>query len=403
MINYYKCVTSSKKVLGSIEIQEFLDKIKEGDENLDNIIDAREYYDENAVKYVNIKRNLLPCYTLNFTFNHSRGNNNITGSTGYIYLDIDGTTDIDLTNSLIYATWISLSGYGRGALVKVDNLTHDNYSYNYELISKKLGVKSDNGAKKSTQVNVLSFDPNIYINNVSSSWLAIDTEKTHYSNNTKNNTTIPNVMGSFNIVPIRYDNLDELIENVEFNGEVIHDFKTKVKYSKVKIPYKGIPVGCRNSMLTGITYQKRALNPSIEKLHLFRYINKINRNDCYEPLSINEINTIVDYVMNVEDIKPVLNDERRFVFNSDYELSTREKRQEVMKVLNSDRVKKSKMNMEYAISVWDFETDGNISQKGLALKIPMNIKTVKKYYPLYKSDIRMLNNIYGSNKNNNLK
>lgn len=399
MINYFKSVTSSSNVLGSIGIQDYLNKIKQGDENLNNIKLARDYYFDDAIKYVNIKRNLLPCYTLNFTFNKFRRNTNLIDSTGYIYIDIDGTTDIDFTNPLIYATWISLSGYGRGALVRVENLTNENYKSNYDLISNELGIKSDNGARKITQLNVLSYDPDIHINNDSKVWLAkeltIDKiEKTQYSNNIKINPIIANVMGPFNEESIRYDNLDELIENVEFNGDVIHDYRTKVKYSKVKIPFHGIPEFNRNRMLSSITYQKRALNPRIEKSHLFRYINKINRDKCYEPLPVSEINSIVDCIMNIDNIVPTQNAERRFVFNSDYALTIKEKRQEVMKVINSDRRKKSKMKIENTILEWDYKSDGKITQKGIANKIPMNIKTVKNYYPLFKSDIQTLNNKY---------
>jgi len=400
MINYYKSVTSSSKVLGQLSAQEFLKKIKEGDENIENIELAREYYFDDAVKYVNIKKNLLPCFSLNFTFDNIRRNCNIIGSTGCIYIDIDDSIDIDLSNPLIYSTWISLSGFGRGTLVKVENLTRENFSINYELISKELGVESDNGAKKISQVNVLSYDPNIYINNSSDVWIAkdlslTDKEKTHYSIKIKTTNTIATVMGS-NMPLLRFDNLDELIENVEFNGDVIHDYRTKITYSKVMIPFNGIPIGKRNSTITAITYQQRALNPLIEKSFLFRIINKINRKSCEVPLPVNEIDSIVKHVMNIENIVPIENANRRFVFNKDYGLTSTEKRQEVMKILNSDRTSKSIKNIENAINEWDFNIDGKITQKALSLKIPMNIKTVKKYYPEFKSEIQQLNNEFDS-------
>lgn len=401
MMNSFKCVTSSSNVLGTLTNQEFLDKIKYGDENLDNINLARENYFVDEVKYVHIKKNLLPCYALNFTFDQFRRNNNIINSTGCIYIDIDGSTDIDLTNPLIYSTWISLSGNGRGALVKVDNLTQENFSINYQLISKELGVESDAGAKKKTQVNVLSYDPNIHINDDSNIWIAKDspikkTKKTHCSINTSNKPTIATVMGPSE--PLRFDNLHELIENVEFNGNVLHDYNTKVKYCKVIVPFNGIPTGRRNSTLTAIAYQQRALNPLIEKSFLFRIINKHNNNKCEEPLPIDEINSIVRYVMDIIGIAPVENSDRRFVFNPDYELTVKERRQQIMKVLNTDRINKSKKRFESGVLDWDFNIEGKITQKGLAQKISMNIKTVKKYYPLYKSEIQQLNNKY--NKKN---
>jgi hypothetical protein len=403
MINYYQCVTSSSNVLGSIEIQDYLNKIKQGDENLGNIEEARNYYNDDDAKYAHIKRNLLPCYSLNFTFNQFRRNTNTIDSTGYIYIDIDGSININFSNPLLYASWISLSGQGRGALVKVNNLNSDNFSFNYELISKELGVESDNGAKKLSQLNVLSYDPNIHINKDSITWeakyLSSDkVKKTHYSGKIKSNPIIDNVLGSF-IEPIIYDNLNELIENVEFNGNVIYDYVTKVDYSRVKIPWNGIPIGKRNSILTGLAYQFRAFNQNIEKLHLFRFINKVNREKCYEPLPVSEVDAIVESIMKIEDILPIENATRRFVFNPDYDLTIAEKRQEVMKVLNSDRIQNSKLKIESAIEDWDFVIDGKITQNGIAIKTFMNIKTVKKYYPLYKTDIQMLNKKYTNNNN----
>ena len=397
MINYYKSVTSSSNVLGQIEIQDYLNKIKKGDKNLNNIKLARDLYFENKAEYIKIKTNILPCYTLNFTFKNYRRNKDLIDSTGFIYIDVDGNTNIDFNNPLIYSTWLSLSGKGRGILVKVNNLTKLNYKSNYNLISRELGINSDNGARKITQLNVLSFDPQIYFNDKSEIWEAKDVnsntnKKTHYSGNLKKDI-IPNVMGLFDN-QIRYDNLNELIENVEFNGDVIHDFKTKVSYSKTHIPFRGIKNGSRNQYLSGIAYQHRALNPTIEKSHLFRFINKINHEKCFDPLPNNQINAIINSIMNIENLVPVKNAERRFLFSSDYQLTLKEKRQVVIKAINSDRVENSKMKIEKVIEDWDFDTKGKITQKAIATNIPMNIKTVKKYYPLFKSDIQMLNNTY---------
>ncbi|WP_242093138.1 primase C-terminal domain-containing protein [Aestuariivivens sediminicola] len=379
-----------------------MNTIQYGDYNQYLIEEARDIYYKNDLRYSNIKRNLLPCYTLNFTFDSYRRNANLIDSTGYIYIDIDDSTNIDFNNPLIYATWLSLSGYGRGALVKVDNLNKYNYKTNYNLISNELGIKPDNGARKLSQLNVLSYDPDIYINSNSEVWVAKDLtstekKKAHYSENNNNNSTIPNVMCFFDN-EIRYDNLKELIENVEFNGDVIYDFRTKVYYSKTHIPFRSIKNGYRNNTLTGIAYQHRALNPFIERERLFRFVNRINQTMCFEPLPVKDIDTIIESVMSVEDIQPLENASRRFVFNSDYDITIREKRQEIMKVLNSDRVAKSKMKIENAIKDWDFECDGKITIKSLSIVTGMHRNTILKYYPLYKSEIHMLNKKYYKKK-----
>lgn len=400
MFNYYKNVSQSSLVLGSIELEEFLSIVKNGNEYLSQIKKAREVYLLDKKSYKNIKNSKLPCYTFNFTFEKRRLNSNIINSTGFIYIDIDGTTDINLSNPLIYASWLSLSDNGRGILVKVKNINNFNFNIEYDNIAKALNVDADKGARKLNQLNVLSYDPELYLNINSNIWIAesIDSfqlKKDHYSSLIYNNNTVGTVVGSFN--SFRFDNLDELIANVEFNGDVIYDYKSKIGYSEIKIPFKGIRKGKRNSILNAIAYQIIALNPNITYDVFLRLLNSINEEHCNYPLSSEEIESIVDYVYKKDKINPIKNAERRFVFNSDYDLTTKEKRQQVIKFINNDKVEKSKFKIEKGIKEWDFIENGKITQKGLATVINMNIKTIKKYYPLYKSEIQALNIEYKTN------
>ncbi|WBX70869.1 primase C-terminal domain-containing protein [Tenacibaculum retecalamus] len=398
MINYYKSITKSSKVLGSVGIDKFLYTIKNGDEHLEQIKKARIAYTIDKNEYKFIKLNNLPCYTLNFKFNKTRKNANILDSTGFIYLDVDGYTDINLSNPLIFASWFSLSGNGRGILVKVENLDSTNFKVQYNKIAKALNINADEGARKTTQPNVLSYDPNLYVNYDSEKWEIdfkelTESKKDQYSGTNKATDIISTVVG-YNDKPLRFDNLQDLIENVEFNGDVIHDFKIKIEYSCTTIPFKGIQKGRRNTIITAIAYQIKALNEHMNHERLLRLMLAINKDRCHEPLPMNEVKAIIDYVMRLEEITPNLNADRRFIFNSDYDLTTKQKRQEVIKVINGDRVKKSKLKVEAAIHDWDFIADGIITQKGLARKAKMNIKTIKKYYPLYKSEIQSLNKEY---------
>ena len=401
MFNYFKSITKSSTVLGMVELDKFLYTIKNGDEHLEQIKKARIAYTIDKNEYKFIKLNSLPCYTLNFRFNKTRKNTNIIDSTGFVYLDVDGQTDINLSNPMIFASWLSLSGNGRGILVKVENINSSNFKVQYNQIAQALEIDADDGARKATQPNVLSYDPNLYVNYDSDKWVvnyneSIESEKAQYSVNINTSDTIGTVVGSYEY-PLRFDNLSELIENVEFNGEVIHDFKTKVEYSITMIPFKGIPEGKRNNILIAIAYQIAALNKGITYDMLFKIMRSINTDHCIRPIPLTELNSIVNYAIKQEAPEPIKNAERRFVFNSDYDLTTKEKRQEVIKVINQDRVKQSKLKIEKAIEIWDFIIDGTITQRGLARKAKMNIKTIKKYYPLYKSEIQILNKEYRTN------
>lgn len=136
------------KVKQVLAIEDVLQIIKNGDEHL-HIINTARFYGKGSTIYDNIKTNLLPSFRFNFLFEDSASNKNIISSTGLIYLDVDGVDSIP-TNDYIFASWKSLSNTGFGLLVKVDNLTLDNYSNIYNQLTEIIGINSDAGARKAT-------------------------------------------------------------------------------------------------------------------------------------------------------------------------------------------------------------------------------------------------------------
>ena len=88
---------------------------------------------------------------------------------GFIYIDLDDYHDINFLkqDEHIYSCWKSLSGIGVGALVKVNGITAQNfkgcwsYIYNY---FRGYGIIIDKQTCDITRQNVISFDPDIYIN-----------------------------------------------------------------------------------------------------------------------------------------------------------------------------------------------------------------------------------------------
>ncbi|WP_421808754.1 BT4734/BF3469 family protein [Flagellimonas sp.] len=396
MFNYYKSIKSSSRVLGLISVEKYLDKIKKGDENLEKIIKARDIYDKDMKAYDKIKTSELPCYTLNFTFQGKRSNETIKNSTGYLYLDVDGNTEMDLSNPLIFSSWHSLSGTGRGALVKVENLNTDNFKCVYKEVAEEIGIEADMGACKFTQPNVLSYDPEIYTNTNSISYTAPIGEyekSTQYSNNIIEEGTIGTVMGS-SFEGLRFDNLDELMKNVEFNGDVIYDYGEKVGYSSVYIPYGGIKDGTRNQSLCGYAYQLRNLNPGISERQLFLILKMANEKYCRPPESTDKIKGIVQFVYKSKLVDPKQNKTRRFLFNPDYYWTRKEKRQLVIRKVNQLRSEKSRKKLENAIEDWDFASMGKITQKGISKKSTLNIKTVQKYWSEFHSKVQLLNQEY---------
>ena len=398
MFNYFQSVRSSSQVIGTIPVDDYLNKIRYGDEYLDKIIQAREVYNENKEIYNSIKTNELPCYTLNFTFDGTRKNSSIKESTGYVYLDIDGCTEFDFSNPIVFASWKSLSNNGRGVLVKAEGIEPDNFRYAYKEIAEEIGIEADIGANKASQPNVLSFDPNIYLNPNSTpyelSYLGNE-KNTHFSNNRIEKRTIGTETGS-TFEHLRYDNLDELIQNVEYNDEVIYDYGCKIKYADAYIPFGGFKKGGRNTGLCGYGYQLKNLNPNISMGVLLRMLRAANKKYCHPPLGYTQLSQIVKSIHNSVTVQPKFNKTRRFLFNPDYDLSTREKRQLMAKKIGQDKIAKSKKKIEKAIRDWDFEKYGKITQKGLTKTSGLNIKTVQKYYYLFKPTIQFLNQDYSN-------
>ena len=130
----------------------------------------RNYYDH-------IKSTKIQCVTWTTTYSNRRRKSDIESFSSYIYLDIDDFNDISfekvweiLTDgglSFVKAVWRSFGGNGIGCLVKVKNVNVDNYKSTWgalaKLLKDKFSIKVDAQTKDVTRINVLSYDPNIFI------------------------------------------------------------------------------------------------------------------------------------------------------------------------------------------------------------------------------------------------
>ncbi len=387
MINCYKNLTSPK-VLNEIDIYHVLDIIKNPTPEIKHLIsEAREHEKSgNQREYEDIKR-CLPCVTFNFRFDGWKNDKNITGATGFIYIDIDGTTDIDLVNPLIFASWLSLSNQGRGVLVKVDNLTKKNFNKTYEDISKELSIVSDKGAKKATQFTVLSYDPSIYVNVESTTWKSKEEPKNTpssvlYKAGRKKDATEKGVKSIIN-----YDNIDDY----DFGDEEYIFFPDeKELIAKAWIP-KTIPKGSRNEKLSSIAYQFRALNPHLSHDELLKLTININHSRCNPPISDEEVQSIVKTSKEGEHFDPILNAPRRVIFNPKSTLTANEKRAITNKLTGKLRSEKTKSDIKACLLNWDVSKQGKVTQTKLAKATPKNIKTIERYYRLFREEISRIN------------
>ena len=396
-MNVFKNFTSPK-VLDEIDVYTFLDYIENPEaEILSKIEEARNIYELDTEVYDNIK-STLPCYTLNFTFNNWKNNENIKETTGFIYLDVDDETEIEKSNPYIFATWLSLSGNGRGILVKVDDLTLQNFKNTYISIAKTLNIKVDEAAAKASQYTVQSFDKDVYLNNDSLTWKV--------ENNTfKDSPITPLIKNKRKGNPkmgenqkLRFSNIDEY----DFKGnDFIYFEDEKELIAQVKVPYR-IYDGGRNNIISAIAYQIKALHPEIEDDTLTTIIFSINEKRCVPKLRDNEVMEIVNKVLRLKDVEPILNVEKRFLFDPKKMLSHKQKMKMIAPIMGKRKSDKTIQKLKNIIEGWNVEKQGNITQEKLQKVSKFNIKTIERYYKLFKTQIIEIKENYKLLKSTNI-
>src|SRR5690606_4607381 len=104
-----------------------------------------------------------------------------------------------------------------------------------------------------------------------------------------------------------------------------------------------IPEGMRETILSTIAYQVRALNNEITKNDLLHLISNINHKKCFPPLQDAEIEKIVKNKMKIFDIEPILNKERRIIFAPESKLSRLQKITIVNQTTGLLKMEKSRM------------------------------------------------------------
>ncbi len=154
------------KVTGVETIDGILLKIKNG-YTKEQVLLAREF-GKGTPEYDKVKAE-IETFTPNAEFREKRAVVNLVALSGYIYLDVDNYTDRSTFTQtpFIQACWQSLSGNGLGALARIDGLTANNFKLVWlylEEYFKNQEITIDAQTKDISRQNVVSYDPDIYIN-----------------------------------------------------------------------------------------------------------------------------------------------------------------------------------------------------------------------------------------------
>lgn len=391
-------------VVDKISVEQVLETIKNGDSNLPLIERARGF-GKGSTQYNKIKEYELPTFRFNFDYkNNYAVDKNITGSTGLIYIDVDGADTVP-ESEYVYAKWKSLSNTGFGILVKVDNLTPTNYKYVYNELSEVIGIKSDRGARKVSQQTVLSYDSNLYHNSDSITYTYIEKEneikieeklkKVSFDNTIKGkrglltNDTFYKNEGN---VTYRCDNINDYFkdEYTDIPFLVFPDEKEKI--CQPYIP-NSIPEGLRHNTMLSVLSNRAALNPHCDE----EYLISISEDVLYKmekKIPKHGVNRIIKYVIKMKDegeLRMYLNKEKRFLFNKKMKIS----RQEIYKIVGSEmgkiRRNKTETKIYQIIESWDFEANGKITGEKVAKISKNSLTTIKRYWSDFKDYVKDLN------------
>jgi hypothetical protein len=382
------------KIINTLHFEDVLSIIKDGDDNLPLIKLAREY-GKGSTQYDLIKTNNLPTFRCNFLFDESATNKNITASTGLIYIDIDENIVIPKENEYVYACWKSLSNFGYGVIVKVDNLTLENFKHVYYSISKLLGINSDKNACKATQQTVVSFDPNLYYNSDSIIYTYKETEKVSSPHKLKKGKECLTTNDTFNFnskfKKVRFNNTDDYFKGTDDMYIVFKDEKKWI--CNPFIPLK-VKRGNRNNTMYIFLSQIVALNMMVSKQYIKILGNSININAMKPSMPESEINSIINSIFkNKEDggLQMFLNQERRILFNPAIKIPFKEKMIIVNRELGFMARETAKAIMYAIIEDWDFRYEGKITQLKVSQISGFSSSKIKRYWADFKNYVADLN------------
>ena len=384
-----------------ISVEEILEIIKNGNEYLPTIKKAREFGKGHA-NYKFIKDNNLPSTRFNFQYKDYANDDNTVAPTGLIYLDADDTDTIP-ESEYVFAKWRSLSNTGYAVLVKVANLTITNFQEIYNQLSEVVGIKSDPGARKPIQQNVLSYDSNLYHNPGSLIYSYIEKEeikKVSFSNIKKEERGIlsnDTIFKNEDEGKYRYDTIGDYFKG-EFADVPFRFFdEEKTKICQPFTPFKTmIKEGQRNLTMLSYLSMYASLNPNCDKEFLLEMSNYMN-NKMHPKLPKSEILTIISNILKRKksgSLEMYFNIERRILFNPNMKFTPKEKCQIRGREMGNFRSNKTRQLIYDTIESWDFELNGKITQKKVAEKVVRGEGTIKKYWSEFKDYVRDLNTDY---------
>jgi hypothetical protein len=384
-LDFFNC-TKNCNVIKQISVYDWFDFIKRGDFSIE-ILSARSGNKD----YNEVKTKIVPCVTYNFTFNKYKNIENILNPTGLLYIDIDAP-DFNINNidkKLVFAFYKSFGGKGYSIIVKVDNLSQNNFDETYAYICGQLGISDyvDLGAKKTTQFNVVSFDKELYLNADSKIFKSINITPL---SKTKREEKAYSTQWGVNGNSVRFDNRDDYLQNKQDFVKNLEGFD----FIQAKLLYKKVSKN-RNNILLAYCTNIVCLNPNIYEDRLHSILSAVNFNNFTNPVDESQLQRIIQSVLKYKKegiLYPCGVIKRKALFGENCTLSKNEKLAVCREVSAESKEKISKEKIRSILDSWDFNNINKITQKAIYENHPISKKTVEKYYREFKKEIEFLNN-----------
>lgn len=351
-------------------------------EEYEFIEEARKY-DKGTEEYRAIKMNEIPCTAINFNYKDGYINgNNVSSSTGYMYMDIDEEFDMgDVDMSYIAAYWKSLSNHGYSLVVKVEGLSVANLKESYRYVASTLDIPYDPQAVSIDRLTLLSYDPEAYYNAEASIFMLSELENPRDSE-------IKSILHGYNCngENLRFNNLGEMVSNlgieIKFDKDGIFDLTTvlgeKLIYGESFLPKGKISKGSREKHLSMFVNQFVALNRDMSKALLKKVIKNANKKKMSPPLSNIEVDEIFNKkYKNRHDLKLIPNRTRRFLYEEG--MGKTKKRGNTMKRINTERSQSVKNKIQSVLLNWDFDKQGKVTIAKVKELSGCAMSTVEKY------------------------
>ena len=375
------------QITGYDTINGILEKIQKGE--TEKFTKLARSYGKHSLDYDRIKFQ-IPTFTPNACFSKKRELKYLQEPSGFIYIDLDDYNDTNFLkqDEYIYSCWRSLSDTGVGALVKVNGISAQNFKECWTYLStyfKGYGITIDKQTSDITRQNVISFDPNIYINKNSTSLYADQITNQTY-------TSLPQFQDS------KESTLSGLFYGFEETSltdssriiyrTTLDDYKGKSyvvieegKTSRSCYLPKEIRAGERHNWMVGHTVSLLFNNPTITMEMLYNSVFHSNLTHCHPPMMNSEIMSIVKWYWNKHsrgmlDYHPKL---KKIWFDPSVNIHRNEKRKIVG--IETGRLRRGKTLKTLNSVYLELSSESSkVTQKMVAEKSKLSIGTVKKYW-----------------------